>query len=101
VRSYSASAASAYFSINGGVTDLANFNENSLGDYGDWTGSPSPNVQDAFASTSSPILTTSSVEVEALDVLGYTLSSSATPEPGTGLLLVGALAVCVLVRRVG
>jgi hypothetical protein len=109
VRSYTLSgAATSYFSINGGVTNLSYFNQQSSGDYGDWQSDPLPNgaspqVQDAFASASSPVLTSSSVEVEALDVLGYTLTNTSgqesTPEPGTGLLLVGALALCGLAKR--
>jgi hypothetical protein len=104
VRSYSLSAESSYLSINGGATDLANFNQQSGGDYGDWTGSPSPQVQDAFASVNSPVLTSSSVEIEALDVIGYTLNSTSqdppsTPEPNTILMLAGALATAGVARR--
>ncbi len=90
---YTKSGDNAYFSIDGGQTDLARFNQDSTGDYGDWwsnngAGNPGPNpptqVQDAFASPgTSPILGAN--ELTALDVIGYNL---VVPEPSTILLLV-------------
>ncbi len=91
-----------YFSLNG-TTDLAQFdNQADGGDYGDWQSNPLPTdvmaeVQDAFASPgSTPILTTTSPEVVALDAIGYTI---ATPEPSTAWLLTGALALFGYRRR--
>jgi hypothetical protein len=102
VRSYTdSSAVNAYFSIDGGKTDLAQFNNpqyssctTSCGDYGDWASGKTPQVQDAFGTPgSSP---TPGVETVALDAIGYNLTSSgntlivqapaATPEPATWLL---------------
>ncbi len=37
--SYDVNAASSYFSIDGGATNLVNFNQNGGGDYGDWASS--------------------------------------------------------------
>jgi hypothetical protein len=55
MRSWSPSASSAYFSIDGGITNLANFNQNSAGDYNDWVNgacpASTPLSQNAFACT--------------------------------------------------
>jgi hypothetical protein len=88
----------AYFSINGGVTNLVNFNQSAGGDFADWgdgvlppdgTGNSPAQVQDAFggdASVATPNMGPN--EFTALDVIGYTL----VPEPATlGLLAVGAI----------
>ena len=72
-RSYSTAATSAFFSING-TSSLAQFSQDSRGDYGDWQSSPlpsgtSPRVQDAFATPgANPAL---GVELIGLDVIGY------------------------------
>jgi hypothetical protein len=68
-------ASSAFFSIDGGNTNLNAFNNcNNGGDYGDWiTHSPSQ-VQDAFTNFSgTPFLAVTSTEIRALDVIGYTI----------------------------
>lgn len=65
----------AFFSFDGGVTNINEFNNcDNGGDYGDWiTHSPSQ-VQDAFTNHSgSPSLTAASSEARALDVIGYNL----------------------------
>jgi hypothetical protein len=102
IRSYTGDGSAAFFSIDG-TTHLAQFNNSNNGaDYGDWLSNPLPNgvqpkVQDAFATPGAhPAL---SVELTALDVIGYTQSSPA-PEPSTALLLgCGALAGGLLKRR--
>lgn len=71
-RSYTtSSSATSWFSLDG-ATDLAQFNQVSSGDYGDWYsyyGGEIPEVQDAFATQgASPNL---AVELRVLDVLGY------------------------------
>jgi hypothetical protein len=92
VRTYTNTGDNAYFSIDGGTTDLARFNQgnNAGGDFGDWwsgngAGNPGPNppteVQDAFLYPNrTPTL---GVELTALDVIGYNV----VPEPGSFTLL--------------
>jgi len=66
----------AFFSIDGGNTNLNNFNNcNNGGDYGDWIGHTPPQVQDAFINGTPPhpSLTATSPEVRALDVIGFNL----------------------------
>lgn len=102
IRSYTLNPnAQACFSIDG-RTDLAQFNQNPLGDFGDWQSSslPSgvqPQVQDAFATPfASPSLTRNSQEVAALEAMGY----NPVPEPGSLLLVgTGLLALALLAWR--
>jgi|SRR6266850_2193112 len=67
------SAPMSFFSIDGGTTDLNQFNNcNNGGDYGDWITHTPSQVQDAFTNgTGSPSLSVTSSEVRALDVIGY------------------------------
>jgi hypothetical protein len=69
------SEASSYFSVNGGVTDLVNFNQAGSGsDYGDWASSGTARVQDAFyVPGSTPVF---DVERIALDAIGYNFVSA-------------------------
>lgn len=90
VRSYTISnSASSYFSVDGGVTDLIGFNQvgpPGSSDYGDWAGSGTPHVQDAFGTPgATPVF--GSDEQTALDAIGYNFSGSATPEPSSFWLL--------------
>jgi hypothetical protein len=84
----------AYFSIDGGVTDLHDFNQNGLGDFADWAKThclgANANVQD-WAGCSFPHdlpveLDRHSVEVTGLQAIGYNLS---VPEPATWALMIG------------
>jgi hypothetical protein len=72
-RSYTtASDAAAYFSDDGGKTDLERFNQDSNGDFGDWysvTGTEVPQVQDAFGTPG--VYAKLGVELTMLDVLGW------------------------------
>jgi hypothetical protein len=89
-RSYTlSSGASSYFSVDGGVTNLVNFNQAGGGsDYGDWS-SATARVQNAFfAPGSTPIF---DVERIALDAIGYNFvsqspSSPSSPSPLTATL---------------
>jgi hypothetical protein len=72
------SSGTRYFSINGGVSDIVDFNQDSSGDFGDWLSDPCPQtypyVQNAFscAGQSSDISATSPEGIN-LDVIGYDL----------------------------
>jgi hypothetical protein len=70
-----------YFSINGGVTNLDDFNNcNNGGDYGDWITHTPSQVQDAFTNFSAaPFLTYPLPETRALDVIGYDVNAVAGP----------------------
>jgi hypothetical protein len=98
-RSFSTSAASAYFSLNG-TTDLAQFDNTGNGDYGDWASNPlpagaSPEVQDAFISSNENIPLGSN-EFAALQSIGYVQVPDATP---MALLALGAGAALMLSTR--
>jgi hypothetical protein len=83
-RNYTTSGDNAWFSIDGGRTDLVQFNQNPRGDYGDWhTGGPVL-VQDAFGTpgTSMTILNDGGAELTALNVIGYD-QFNAVPELST------------------
>jgi hypothetical protein len=92
-----AGAVAAYFSYSG-ATDLAQFNNGCNGaDFGDWSSSGTPQVQDAYgAPGQNPSY--GSNEIAALSAIGYTVAAP-TPEPGTGLLLVMSVALLPLARR--
>jgi FG-GAP-like repeat len=74
-----------YFSINGGGTNIVNFNQNPDFDFGDWLSRPCPQahpfVQNAFGCTGqfSDVAATSPEGVN-LDVIGYDLASSPTTD---------------------
>jgi len=88
VRSYAANTSTtnpcgvttpaSFFSIDGGTTDLDDFNNCANGgDYGDWITHTPSQVQDAFTNASgSPSLSVSSPEVRTLDVIGYNIIAS-------------------------
>ena len=73
-----------YFSINGGGTNIVNFNQNPDGDLGDWLSEPCPQthpyVQNAFACPGeySDISATSPEGIN-LDVVGYDLVQAPPP----------------------
>ncbi len=97
VRGYSTSgAATAYLSIDGGITDLVDFNQNSAADYGDWLGSGVSKVQDAFGTPG--VIPTFGVESLNLDVIGFDLDTAA-PEPGTVLLTAAGFGLLCIRRR--
>jgi len=112
-------AAAAYFSINGGATDLGNFNSVGGGDRSDWqTLSTSMDVQDAYVSTGKDLTLTGN-DLDGLDALGWGISkvtgstplgtvtifsppggASAVPEPATwAMMLAGAALIGASVRR--
>ncbi len=94
----SSSTAQAFFSIDG-TTQLVQYNQNSSGDFGDWTQGVPPRVQDAFATAGAqPDL---GVELIGLDVIGYDLVP--VPEPGLvlGVAAAGLGAAAGLRRQLG
>ena len=86
VRNISTSG-TRYFSINGGVTNIVNFNQNPNQDLGDWLSpacpQPHPYVQNAFgcAGQSSDIAATSPEGIN-LDVIGYDLTQTSQASLG-------------------
>ena len=80
------SSGTRYFSINGGVTNIVNFNQDSDGDFGDWLSAACPQahpyVQNAFICPGqySDVAATSPEGIN-LDVIGYNLSGTPTPTP--------------------
>ena len=82
------SSGTRYFSINGGVTNIVNFNQDSHADFGDWLSQDCPQahpyVQNAFGCMGqySDIAATSPEGIN-LDVIGYDLVQGApsTPTP--------------------
>ena len=79
------SSGTRYFSINSGITNIVNFNQNSSFDFGDWLSSTScpqahPYVQNAFVCPAQySDVTASSPEGINLDVIGYNLIIPAAP----------------------
>ncbi len=81
------SSGTRYFSVDGGVTNVVNFNQNPSGDFGDWLSQDCPQanpyVQNAFACTgqSSDIAATSPEGIN-LDVIGYDLTQTSQASLG-------------------
>ena len=89
----------AYFSNDGGVTDIAQYsNSPDAEDYGDWLNGSHYEVQDAGAAPASTldISTDGGSEIAVLDAVGFNLVA---PEPSTFALLGASLAALVLIRR--
>lgn len=96
-RSYlsTANGSTAYFSIDGGATNIAGYNNSPNGaDYGDWDSS-SLRVQNAFGTSSTnglDITNDGGSEINVLDAVGFNLTSE-VPEPGTAGLFGSSLAL--------
>jgi hypothetical protein len=69
----------AYFSLDGGVTDLGRFNNSGSGDRGDWASTASTlDLQDAYSYPGLK-LQFSAADLKALDVLGWNASGPGAP----------------------
>ena len=105
-RSYvsSGDGTTAYFSIDGGVTVIADYNNSpNFTDYGDWSASCQM-IQDAFGcpGKSFDITNDGRSEIAVLDAVGFNLNSSqapTTPEPTTFAMFAGGLALFASLRR--
>jgi Fibronectin type III domain len=89
-----------YFSINNGITNIIGFNQNSIGDYGDWLSGAcpqtSPYVQNAFACKGQfSDITATSPEGVNLDVVGYDLTAAIPPPAPT---ILGNISTRTLVK---
>jgi hypothetical protein len=82
VRDFSGTKA-GYFSVDGGVTNLQNFNTNPAGDYGDWSSAKGVDAFNAFATTGAP-MPVSSADVTALDAIGWNLASGGAGAASSG-----------------
>ena len=97
----------AYFSVNGGVSAIATYNNGpNGGDYGDWifqSSCGSALVQDyAVITDCSPDITTDAgtPEIQLLNAVGFNLGASAAPEPASiGLMAAGLAALGVAAYR--
>jgi hypothetical protein len=99
----------AYFSIDSGATDIADYNNcQAGGDYGDWINIYPYLVQDGGASPdavrdiSTDIGTNANhyarPEVAVLDAVGFNLATAAAPEPATFVLMGASLLAIATVR---
>ena len=84
-----ASPGTAFFSLNGSTSLDAFNNACNTGDFADWAGGATPQVQDWQATiNAAPVL---GVELTALDAIGYTLSATGAPEPASWVLMFGGV----------
>ena len=101
--SYSTTAASSYFSVDGGATSIVGFNQTAGGDYADFANiCTKPHIQDAYACANTTAETfRGSVQDTMLQALGYNDLPAPAPMPGGGLLGLGFLAAAGLRKRFG
>lgn len=69
-----------YFSINGGATNLGNFNTIAGGDAGDWASSVTDNSFDAYA-TPGVLEPVTANDLTVMDAIGWNLTGSAASPP--------------------
>jgi hypothetical protein len=98
-------AATPYLPVDGGLTPIVGFNQNTGGDYADFfpngTG-PGQLIQNAFNSTGQDeAYTSSSPEFAMEESIGWdhSAAATATPEPGTWILGLGSALLALAVSR--
>lgn len=97
--STAATDANVYFSIDGGNTDLMNFNANGNGgDLGDWASGQGADAANAFGGTGT-LQPFSAVDVTVMDVIGWDLVPVPEPAGIASLFAAGLGAVGMLTRR--
>jgi hypothetical protein len=79
------------FSVDGGATGIAQFNQAGGGsEYGDFASVGPCQIQDAFYCGASPVFSTTSPEYLMLEAIGYDPVAGAVPEPSTwAMMLLG------------
>lgn len=88
---------SAYFSTDGGVTNINNFNGNaSNGDLGDWALGAADSFN--YAASTNEVLPFSAADLAEMKALGYT-ATSPVPEPETYAMLLAGLALTGFMAR--
>ena len=99
-------AVTSYFSVDGGVTGIVGFNQNSGADYADFApscgtgGGSGQLIQNAFNCTGQyESFTSASPEYRMLQSIGWTAAATDVPEPGSMLLMAAGLAGLVGARR--
>jgi len=95
-RTYTTTGDNAYFSIDGGTTQLVQFNQDSTGDYGDYHTGSGVHVQNAFG-TRGVYTTNMTTELTGLDVIGYNLTP--VPLPPAFWLMFSGLGLLTSLRK--
>ncbi len=95
-RTYTTAGDNAYFSIDGGATQLVQFNQDSTGDYGDYHTGRGVHVQNAFG-TRGVYATNMTTELTGLDVIGYNLTP--VPLPPAFWLMFSGLGLLTSLRK--
>lgn len=83
------SGGSAYFSVDGGVTNINTFNSASGGDLGDWASSAGHDAFGAFA-YSGVVNPVTAADITMMQALGYTLAAP-VPEPSEAAFMLAGL----------
>ena len=78
------SSSNAYFSINGGVTNLGTFSSSS--DLSDWTSANAADPLNAYTNSGTNTGTLTATDIATMQALGYTLTPVGLP-PASGLFL--------------
>jgi hypothetical protein len=88
--SYTASSGEvAGFSVDGGATGIAQFNQAGGGsDYGDFANVAPCQIQDAFDCGATPAFSKTSLEYLMLEAIGYDPVAGAVPEPSTWAMMI-------------